>query len=91
MLSPRYRPQRGIRGVLTIGARVVEGRTVAAAFLMRVEPEQGYEPVESPVLYEPRLLEVLDDQLRLSGWEVVDRAHHAQQWDCFWLPERPRR
>jgi hypothetical protein len=92
--TPRYRPQQGIRGVLTLGSRLIEGRTVAAAFLRCVEPEQGYAAVESPVLYDPLLIEVLDDQIRLAGWEAIDRTHFAQQWDCFWLPDRyapPRR
>src|ERR1700753_3455934 len=79
LFSPRYRPQQGIRGVLTLGSRVVEGRTGAAAFLRAVEPEQGYAPVESPVLYDPLLIEVLDDQIRFAGWEAVDRTHFAQQ------------
>jgi hypothetical protein len=52
------------------------------------EPRQGYphETVMGPVLFDARIADVLlDGALHLIGFEVVGRAIHMQEWDCYFL------
>ena len=83
---PRFRPQTGFTGELTSERRTVQDRHVV--FLrVRCEPRQGF-PHESqigPELFEPRIVEAFDNRMHIIGFEVVDRAIHCQEWDCYFL------
>ena len=82
----RFRPQTGYTGTLALKHKVVDERQVQY-LTVHCEPRQGYpgERLPGPELFDPRLIGVTDDQLRFAGIELVERAWHAQQWDCFVL------
>lgn len=80
----RFRKQTGFTGVLLVGHKSVQDRQIA--FLtVRVDYAQGFPDVRppGPELYEFKLTDVLADQIRFSGWEIIDRTWFGQQWDCF--------
>lgn len=83
----RFRPQAGFPGELVLRRVGVHDREVCC-LTVKVEPRQGFpeEVIAGPELYDFRLTDVLQDQLRFAGFEIVERAWHAQQWDCFVLP-----
>ncbi len=82
----RFRPQTGFTGTLQVRHKVLDDRQLPYLTVL-CEPTQGYPGSRppGPELFDFRLLEVLEDQLRFAGIEVIDRAWCAQQWDCFVL------
>jgi len=88
----RFRKQIDLIGELETGRREVDGRSVLFLHLLQMESPNGL-PVQSPVLYEPRVTDVLEDEIRFLGYErapAPGRSWHLQQWDVFLLPRHRR-
>lgn len=82
----RFRKDEGYTGRLIVTHKTVQDRQIPC-LTVHVEPPQGYphERPPGPELFEFKLTDALEDQLRFSGWELIDGCGHLQQWDCYLL------
>jgi hypothetical protein len=83
---PRFGPQCQYIGDLITARKVVHDREVSY-LSMRLD-HRPFDPrwqTVPPVLYEARITDVCDNEIRFMGWEVVDLGWHVQEWDCFVL------
>ncbi|MDM0076924.1 hypothetical protein QTH90_21120 [Variovorax sp. J2P1-59] len=86
----RFRKQVDLIGELETGRREFDGRSVMFLHLLQMESPNGL-PVESPVLYDPKVTDVVDDEIRFLGFERApppSRVWTLQQWDVFLLSKR---
>lgn len=90
----RFRKQAAdLVGQLATGRQEVGGRSTFFLHLTQMEALSGI-PRESPVLFEPRLTEALEHELRFLGYEKAaepGKGYFLQEWDVFPLPDRPSR
>ncbi|RYF54287.1 MAG: hypothetical protein EOO27_24065 [Comamonadaceae bacterium] len=66
-------------GELTTRRKVVDDRGIRYLTLVGCE--------DSPELYEPRVIDISENEMRFSGLEqTADLAWVVQEWDVFLLP-----
>lgn len=85
---PRFRPQEGVRGeMVTRRQHLIDDRWVVYVTIQCEPRPSSIQPIpEAPRLYEPRIIDSPPGEWRLMGWEIVGKAIHCQEWDCFELP-----
>jgi hypothetical protein len=83
---PRFGPQYQYTGDLITARKSVHDREVSY-LSMRLDhhPSDPRWQTVPPLLFEARITDVCDNEIRFMGWEVVDLGWHVQEWDCFVL------
>ncbi len=82
----RFRKQTGFVGQLATGRREIEGRVFSYLYLTSMEPStHGVPPPATPLLFEPRIWDILGSEFHLLGSEYHELSWTLQEWDCEFL------